>query len=68
MKKSKKSSSFELPKSLRDLPRIDVTSVTSSSAEQATRKDVVYGVKTQADALREGIKRLGSSSLKKLID
>jgi hypothetical protein len=65
---TKKSKPFQLPKSLRELPRIDVTSVTSSSAEQSTRRDVVYGVKSQADAIREGIKRLGSSSLKKLID
>jgi hypothetical protein len=64
----KKSKPFELPKSLRDLPRIDVTSVYSSSAEQSTRRDVIYGVKTQADAIREAVKRLGPSSLKKLID
>jgi hypothetical protein len=70
MKRSKSSSpfSFELPKSLRDLPRIDVTTVTSSTPQQSTREDVIYGVKSQSDAIREAIKRLGTVDLKKLIE
>jgi hypothetical protein len=49
----------ELSKILKDLPRVDVTRTPATTRDQSAREDVVFGVNSLDDAVREASRRLG---------
>lgn len=48
----------ELSKILKDLPRVDVTRTPATTRDQSAREDVVFGVNSLDDAVREASRRL----------
>jgi hypothetical protein len=49
----------ELSKILKDLPRVEVTRTPATTRDQSAREDVVFGVNSLDDAVREASRRLG---------
>jgi hypothetical protein len=58
MPKSSDPKRDELSKILKDLPRVDVTRTPATTRDQSAREDVVFGVNSLDDAVREASRRL----------